>query len=183
MAKIIIVDLGTGNLRSVSKALEHVASDGMVEVSADPRLIEAAEFLVLPGQGAIGTWMNQLQQYPELEVAVRTRLDNGPALGICLGLQALYDNSEENGGTTGLGILPGSVRHFSVPGRSKGKTEGGERLKIPHMGWNQVSQCRDHPLWQGIKDNERFYFVHSYYSVVAGYKGQRTILLCTQLLC
>jgi len=166
MTKIVIADLGTGNLRSVSKALTFVSSDADVSISADTNAIEGAEYLVLPGQGAIGTWFNQLNFNTQLKTAVQNRLADGPVLGICLGLQALYDDSEENGGTRGLGLLAGRVKHFSSHpdhGTQGPGCEPGTKLKIPHMGWNQVNQCTDHPLWHGIDDNERFYFVHSYY--------------------
>ena len=163
MPAVVIVNLGTGNLRSVRKALEHVGAAD-VSVSADPTEIRNAGYLVLPGQGAIGTWMKQLDSRPELADAVKSRLGDGPVLGICLGLQALYRHSEENGGPDCLGLLDGEVRHFD----SADSTDPGEgnigRRTIPHMGWNQVRQETDHPLWQGIEDNQRFYFVHSYYA-------------------
>lgn len=168
MSSIVIVDLGTGNLRSVAKAMEHVAPGREVLIGHALAQIRAAGRLVLPGQGAIGTWMAQLTDQP-LRAAVLDALSSRPVLGICLGLQALYHHSEENGGTPGLNLLPGQVRRFPA-----GLTENGERLKIPHMGWNTVRQTRPHPLWEGIPDNERFYFVHSYYAdsgdpaVVAG---------------
>ena len=172
MARIVIADLGTGNLRSVSKALACVSSDTEVSITAQADAIESADYLVLPGQGAIGTWFNQLNSNTALKTAVSKRLNDGPVLGICLGLQALYDHSEENGGTQALGILSGRVKHFSTHPKHQieGQTNDGQtnegkagRLKIPHMGWNQVNKCVDHPLWHGIDDNERFYFVHSYY--------------------
>ncbi len=167
MARIVIADLGTGNLRSVSKALAFVSSDTEVSITAQADIIESADYLVLPGQGAIGTWFNQLNSDTALKTAVSRRLNDGPVLGICLGLQALYDHSEENGGTQALGILSGRVKHFSTHPQHQiaGQTNAGKtgKLKIPHMGWNQVSKCIDHPLWHGIDDNEWFYFVHSYY--------------------
>lgn len=175
MAKIVIADLGTGNLRSVSKAFAFVSSDAEVSVTADPHAIESADYLVLPGQGALGTWFNQLNGNAPLKGAVRARLNDGPVLGICLGLEALYSHSEENGGTPGLDLLAGCVKHFSSHPRHQhrqstnnsapdnSQDNRSQRLKIPHMGWNQVSQCADHPLWHGIDNNERFYFVHSHY--------------------
>lgn len=164
MPAVVIVNLGTGNLCSVHKALVHVgASD--VRISSDPSDIRNAGHLVLPGQGAIGTWMRQLGEKPELAAAVRARLGAGPVLGICLGLQALYAHSEENGGVGCLGLLDGKVRHFtaSCGMEDAAGPPGGNRRKIPHMGWNRVRQASDHPLWQGIDDRQRFYFVHSYY--------------------
>jgi glutamine amidotransferase len=165
MPAVVIVNLGTGNLRSVRKALEHVGAD-QVLVSNDPEEIRSAGHLVLPGQGAIGTWMEQLERDAKLAAAVRERLAAGPVLGICLGLQALYGESEENGGTRCLGLLEGKVRHFSgahaqLPDAG---CPGGPRRKIPHMGWNQVWQEGNHPLWKGIDNGCRFYFVHSYFA-------------------
>ena len=147
MSSIVIVDLGTGNLRSVSKAVAHVCTDARVCISAEPSVIAAAGHLILPGQGAIGAWVRQLNANPALRSAVVGRLKQGPVLGICLGLQALYTHSEESGGTPGLGVFAGTVRHFAG-GRRFG--DGGH-LKIPHMGW------------RGIDDRQRFYFVHSYF--------------------
>jgi len=163
MTKVVIVDLGTGNLRSVSKAIAHVSCDSEVSVTADIHTIQSAEYLILPGQGAIGTWFDQLKNNTELERAIRIRLKDGPVLGICLGLQALYDKSEENGGTAGLKILAGEVKHFSSHPQHQNNNEKTINLKIPHMGWNHVNQCAQHPIWHGIANNERFYFVHSYY--------------------
>ena len=167
MKKIVIADLGTGNLRSVSKAISHVTVAQMsgkyeVMISAIPEEIENADYLILPGQGAIGTWFNQLEADQALNHAIRKRLGSGPVLGICLGLQALYHDSEENNGTPGLDILPGQVRHFSINPCHQ-HADSKSDLKIPHMGWNNVAIVNDHPLWHGIKDGERFYFVHSYY--------------------
>ncbi len=161
-AGVVIVNLGTGNLRSVRNAFEYVGGKGDVEVSANPSTIREAERLVLPGQGAIGTWMGQLSRDSRLHAAVVDRLQTGPVLGICLGLQALFEYSEENNGVDGLGLLYGQVRHFASDNRNRQ-----ESLKIPHMGWNNVRQTADHPLWHGIENNERFYFVHSYYADAA----------------
>ena len=154
MSNIVIVDLGTGNLRSVSRALQHADESRAhsVHISAQPQAIRAADYLVLPGQGAIGAWVSRLTQTPALKQAVLDRLGDGPALGICVGLQALYEQSEENGGMPGLGVFAGTVRRFADA-----------RRKIPHMGWNRVRQVRDHPLWHGIIDAQHFYFAHSYY--------------------
>ncbi len=162
MNRIVIVDLGTGNLRSVSKAVACVGSGHEVRVTANPEEIATADYLILPGQGAIGAWIRKINHDPALEHTLRKRLGEGPALGICLGLQALYGDSEENQGTRGLDILKGRVRHFSSHERHQ-STVPAQRLKIPHTGWNTVSIVNDHPLWHGIEDGERFYFVHSYY--------------------
>ena len=164
MSKVAIVDLGTGNLHSVRKAVQHVSVGCAVSVTNNASEIESADHLILPGQGAIGTWFKQLQGQPMLDQAVRNRLSDGPVLGICLGLQALYQSSEENSGTQGLGILSGEVKHFASNSAHKDKSVATDYMKIPHMGWNNVSQRAEHPLWSGIKDQERFYFVHSFYA-------------------
>ncbi len=164
MKKIVIADLGTGNLRSVSKAVARVSPHADVCITANTQAIESADYLILPGQGAIGTWFSQLNSNADLQHAVSSRLGDGPVLGICLGLQALYSQSEENGGTAGLGVLCGVVKHFSNHPQHQAGNQQTTRLKIPHMGWNQVNQRADHPLWHGIDDNARFYFVHSYYA-------------------
>ena len=165
-SNVIIVDLGTGNLRSVSKAVSFVDRNARVTVSANPEEVRNAGHLVLPGQGAIGTWFGQLIRNKDLMEAVSERLKFGPVLGICLGLQALYDSSEENGGVQGLGVLKGQVHHFSThpAHQNNSARHANARLKIPHMGWNRVSIKNQHPLWDGIENGERFYFVHSYYA-------------------
>jgi len=160
MQRIAVVDYGMGNLRSVAKALEHVSSaDQDVVVSADPAIIEAAERVVFPGQGAIRDCMRELARL-ELEPVLRRCVHEKPFLGICLGLQALMDSSQEHAQTRGLGILSGEVRRFPDDARD---AASGERLKVPHMGWNTAVPVSDHPLWHGISAHERFYFVHSYY--------------------
>ena len=159
MASIAIIDYGMGNLRSVAKALEHVAPTVRVLVSHRPEDILQADRVVFPGQGAIRDCMQALQQWQLLDV-VRQAALNKPFLGLCLGPQALLEFSEENGGTPGLGILPGRVVRFDAALRDPVTAE---RIKIPHMGWNQVHQIQAHPLWAGIPQDSRFYFVHSYY--------------------
>ncbi len=154
---VVVVDLGTGNLRSVAKAVEHVAGRQKVVVSHLPDVIRSADRVVLPGQGAIGTWMKQLEQEHIREVIMEALL-NKPVLGICLGLQALFESSTEYEGHTCLGLLPGKVEHFA-----QYLTDIDSHLTIPHMGWNNVKQSGAHPLWNGIKDQARFYFVHSYF--------------------
>ena len=154
---VVVVDLGTGNLRSVAKAVEHVAGNKKVVVSHLPDVIRDAERVVLPGQGAVGTWMKQLEQEHIREVITEV-LSNKPVLGICLGLQALFESSTEYEGHTCLGLLPGKVEHFAPY-----LTPIDTQLTIPHMGWNNVRQISDHPLWKGIEDGARFYFVHSYF--------------------
>lgn len=164
MKAVVVVDLGTGNLRSVAKAVEHVAPEREVVISHDPAIIEQAERVVLPGQGAIGTWMTQMQQ-EHLHGALTKVMASRPVLGICVGMQALFDQSEEDGGTASFGIIPGQVKRFP-----DNMTEDGVALKIPQMGWNQVWQQpmiglendKVHPCWQGIESGERFYFANSY---------------------
>jgi len=145
-----------GNLRSVSKALERVAPQAEVIVTSDPGAIRAAERVVVPGQGAMPDCMRQLAASGAREAVIEaaTRM---PFLGICIGLQMLFEHGEE-GDTAGLGLLPGRVPRFPASDSS---------LKIPHMGWNEVMQARPHALWNGIPDRSRFYFVHSYYPAPA----------------
>lgn len=160
---IAVIDYGMGNLHSVAKALEHVTHEHVV-ITRDPRAIRGATRLVLPGQGAIRDCMGELER-TELRGVVQELLASQakPLLGICVGQQMLMDRSEENGGIECLGFLPGEVRHFGHNLRDA----DGTRLKVPHMGWNQVSQRDAHPLWEGIDDGARFYFVHSYYVAAA----------------
>lgn len=157
-SSIAIIDYGMGNLRSVAKALEHVAPGARVLVTQNRLDILRADRVVFPGQGSIRDCMHELARWDLVEVVRQTALGK-PFLGLCLGPQALLDFSEENGGTECLGVLPGRVVRFGDPR----DPATGERLKVPHMGWNQVRQLRDHPLWRGIPQDSRFYFVHSYY--------------------
>jgi len=156
--KIAVIDYGMGNLRSVSKALEHVAPRADVRVTSDPDEVAAADRVVFPGQGAMPDCMRELDAR-ELRPAVHDAARQKPFLGICIGLQMLFERSDE-GHVAGLGILPGAVHRFPS---DRMRDARGERLKVPHMGWNQVHQAEAHALWQGIGDDERFYFVHSYY--------------------
>jgi len=160
MSTIAVIDYGMGNLRSVARALEHVASAGTrVQVTDRPAEIARAARVVFPGQGAAGDCMRAIDAHglrePLLDAA-RTR----PFLGMCMGLQVLLARSEENDGTECLGLFPGTVRHFDRDLRDA----TGRRLKIPHMGWNAVHPRHPHPLWDGIDDGTQFYFVHSYYA-------------------
>jgi glutamine amidotransferase len=156
--RITVIDYGMGNLRSVAKAVEHVAGGrDEVLVSDDPQLILNSDRVVFPGQGAARDCMAAISDH-HLNRAVLDAARSKPFLGICMGQQVLLEESEENGGTPLLGLYTGRVRRF--PG---GVAPDGEMLKIPHMGWNQVRQLEDHPLWQGITQDSRFYFVHSYY--------------------
>ena len=179
MIDIAVVDYGMGNLRSVAKALEYVAPAKNIAVTSDPAAILAAERVVFPGQGAMPDCMREMDarglRAPLLEAA-----HSKPFLGLCIGLQMLFERSEE-GDTPGLGVLPGKVVRFSIT-RSQG--DRGEKLKVPHMGWNQVYQTISHPMWDGIPDGSRFYFVHSYYvdtpeqGLVAGTSRYPTSFTC-----
>jgi len=155
---IAIVDYGMGNLRSVAKAIEHVAPLGtQVLITDNAAEILNADRVVFPGQGAAGDCMaalNARELLAPLAEAAQTR----PFLGICMGMQVMLEHSEENGGVHLLGWFKGAVRRFPA-----GCDVQGLALKIPQMGWNQIKQIRPHPLWQGVADLSRFYFVHSYY--------------------
>lgn len=156
--RITVIDYGMGNLRSVAKAVEHVAADrDQVLVSDDPDLILNSDRVVFPGQGAARDCMAAISDH-HLNRAILDAAQSKPFLGICMGQQVLLEESEENGGTTLLSLFAGRVKRF--PG---GIAPDGEAMKIPHMGWNEVHQRTDHPLWQRIPQDSRFYFVHSYY--------------------
>lgn len=155
---IAVIDYGMGNLRSVAKALEHVAPDKTVVVTSDPAEVAQAERIVFPGQGAMPDCMRELDARG-LRKAVLKAAQEKPFLGICIGLQMLFEESEE-GNAKGLSFLKGRVKRFP----SEMKDSQGDKLKVPHMGWNQVyQQDPSHPMWQGIANGERFYYVHSYY--------------------
>lgn len=155
--KIVVVDYGMGNLRSVAKAIEKVAPAEKIVISSEASEIESADRVVVPGQGAMHDCMREFLARG-LREAVHHAARTKPFLGICVGMQMLFEHSEE-GDTPGLGFIPGKVRRF--PDGMVGAD--GFRLKVPHMGWNEVNACKDHPLWQGIEPGARFYFVHSYY--------------------
>ena len=155
--KIAVIDYGMGNLRSVSKAIEHVAGDAEVRVTDDHQYILQADRVVFPGQGAARDCMIAIGDH-HLNQAILDAARNKPFLGICMGLQVLMTHSEENGGTGLLGLFSGEVKRFD--GTAIG--DNGLPLKIPHMGWSPVEQQQPHPLWSGIGDGARFYFVHSY---------------------
>jgi imidazole glycerol-phosphate synthase subunit HisH len=152
--RIAVVDYGMGNLLSVSKALERVAPEDRVLVTADAVAIGSADRVVVPGQGAMPDCMRQLAASGARE-AVVAATRNKPFLGLCIGLQMLFERGEE-GDTPGLGLLAGTVPRFSGPVMNG--------LEVPHMGWNEVMQERSHALWSGIPNRTRFYFVHSYYA-------------------
>jgi glutamine amidotransferase len=162
MNKIAVIDYGMGNLHSVAKALEHVGAQlGQqieVVVTPDPQLIAAADRVIFPGVGAIRDCMAEINRL-EIGRIVCQAIETKPVFAICVGMQALMTRSEENGGVDCLGIVDGQVRYFGDALNG----EAGQRLKVPHMGWNEVEQVGTHPLWQGIADRSRFYFIHSYY--------------------
>jgi len=157
---IAVIDYGMGNLRSVQKALEFIGAK--VIVTHDPDLILNADSVVLPGVGAFKDCMVNLNKLKLID-PIRKFIDGGkPFLGICLGLQVLFEESEEYGPVAGLGILPGKVVKF-IDGSSDEKN--GSLIKIPHMGWNKIKVKKDSPLFEGVGDGSYFYFVHSYYVV------------------
>jgi len=160
MNTVAVIDYGMGNLRSVCKALAHVAPTARIHLTSNPDDLAKADRVVFPGQGAIGGCVRALDSHG-LRPALLLALKSKPFLGLCLGLQALFDFSEEDGGTPGLAVLPGRVPLF--PPELMRDAATGLRLKVPHMGWNQVQQTRPHALWEGIPQDARFYFVHSYY--------------------
>ncbi|MGV0964104.1 MAG: imidazole glycerol phosphate synthase subunit HisH [Polynucleobacter sp.] len=164
---IAIVDYGMGNLRSVYQAFHHVAPDANVVIAHTPEEIISAERVVLPGQGAMPDCMKHLEESGLLE-ALLDAAKNKPLLGVCVGEQMLFDQSAEVRASANiawtpcLGLIPGEVRRFELAGKLQ---PDGSAYKVPHMGWNQVRQDRQHPIWNGIPDLTSFYFVHSYYVV------------------
>ena len=166
MKILAIVDYGMGNLRSVSQAVQHVAR-GLpwdVRVTADPALLDRADRIVLPGQGAMPDCMRELRESGLQQAVLRNVANAKPLFGVCVGMQMLLDSSEE-GNTPGLGLIPGAVRRFQLDGL---RQADGSRYKVPHMGWNAVNQSSPdgaaHPLWAGIAEAAAFYFVHSFYA-------------------
>ena len=156
MQTVAVIDYGMGNLHSVAKALEHVGA-GRVQITSDAKVIREADRVVFPGVGAIRDCMAEIRRLG-FDTLVQEVSKDRPFLGICVGMQALLDSSEENDGVDCIGMFPGQVKFFG-----KDLREDGEHLKVPHMGWNEVSQVLDHPLWHDIPDRARFYFVHSFY--------------------
>ncbi len=168
---VAVVDYGMGNLRSVVQALRHVATNGTrIEVTQSADVLREADRIVFPGQGAIRDSMAALDRHGLREPLINATREK-PFLGICIGLQALMQKSDEHEHTDGLGVYEGRVIRFESGVRDPGT---GDLLKIPHMGWNQVFQAKEHPVWHGVEDGARFYFVHSFYvtasdlSIVAG---------------
>jgi glutamine amidotransferase len=167
---VAVIDYGMGNLHSVRSALEHVGAERVI-VTHDPALIRQADRVIFPGVGAMRDCMGEIRRLHCDRMLLEILNDRHlPVLAICVGMQALMTHSQENRGVDCLDILDGEVCWFGDDLRD----ESGQRLKVPHMGWNQVAQARPHPLWQGIESGSRFYFVHSYYvhasdrSLVAG---------------
>jgi len=167
---VAVIDYGMGNLHSVASALQHVGADEVI-VTHDAAIIRRADRVIFPGVGAMRDCMGEIRRLGCDQLLADALVEqHKPVLAICVGMQALMSRSEENGGVDCLGLIPGEVRFFGNPLTD----EGGGRLKVPHMGWNEVNQVGQHPLWRGIDDGSRFYFVHSYYvdavdrSLVAG---------------
>ncbi len=156
---IAVIDYNMGNLHSVHKALQHVTKETVV-ITSSPDVIHDADHIVFPGQGAARDCMSELQSRELIDVIKQVALSK-PFLGICMGMQVLMKHSLEGGGVDCIGIYDGQVLHFKDHIGATDKQ--GERLKIPQMGWNKVSHTQQHPLWKGIEDNSRFYFVHSYF--------------------
>ncbi|WP_343730990.1 imidazole glycerol phosphate synthase subunit HisH [Duganella sp.] len=159
MKKIVVVDYGMGNLRSVAQALRAVAPEASVLISGEVADIAAADRIVLPGQGAMPDCMRSLRE-SGVQEALLAASRKVPLMGVCIGEQMLFDVSEE-GNAAGLGLLPGKVVRFQLDGQTQ---EDGSRFKVPQMGWNQVRQTASHPMWQDIPDHAYFYFVHSYFA-------------------
>lgn len=159
MKKIVVVDYGMGNLRSVAQALRAVAPEADVRISGEPADIDNAERIVLPGQGSMLDCMNHLRESGVQEALLRAA-DRKPLMGVCVGEQMLFDCSEERD-ARGLGLLPGKVVRFQLDGMLQ---EDGSRFKVPQIGWNRVRQSLPHAMWNGIPDNAWFYFVHSYHA-------------------
>ena len=159
MNKIVVVDYGMGNLRSVAQALRAVAPQAQVLISGLAQDIDSADRIVLPGQGAMPDCMRSLRESGVLDALLRAA-ESKPLLGVCVGEQMLFEHSEE-GATAGLGLLPGKVLRFQLNDQLQ---EDGSRFKVPQMGWNQVKQTASHALWANIDDDAYFYFVHSYYA-------------------
>lgn len=155
---VAVIDYGMGNLHSVASALQHIAPAAQVIVTSDPAQVTTADRVVFPGVGAIRDCMAEIKRLRFDELLNAQIASGKPVLSICVGMQALMQYSEENSGVEGMGVLPGQVKFFG----EGHKDADGNSLKVPHMGWNQV-QHNDHPLWNGIPQNSRFYFVHSFY--------------------
>lgn len=157
--KLAVIDYGMGNLRSVAKALEHIAPQDNIIITNNIQEIKSADRIIFPGVGAMPDCIRELEHRNLKEIIIESA-KNKPFMGICLGMQALFEFSEE-GNAKGLGILPGTVKHFTS--EHSMILEHGEKLKVPHIGWNEVKQVKNHAIWKDIAENTRFYFVHSYF--------------------
>lgn len=155
--QVVVVDYGMGNLRSVAKAAEHVADPQTdILISDRPEDIDSADAIIFPGQGAAKACMHALNETGMVH-SLQKAAQEKPFLGICMGLQVLMTHSQENNGIDCMNVLSGDVIQFDLTDHPK--------LKMPHMGWNQIHQSQEHPLWHKIPQDSRFYFVHSYYVV------------------
>ena len=157
---VAIIDYGMGNLHSVASAVEHEAPNANIAITADESMILSADHVIFPGVGAIRDCMAEIKRLKLDKTVLNVIEQKQPILGVCVGMQALMTHSEENGGVDCLNVLPAKVRLFQGAQYEAGQHE---HLKVPHMGWNNVKQISDHPVWHGIKDDARFYFVHSYF--------------------
>lgn len=156
--RIAVIDYGMGNLHSAGKALEYIAPNAEILITSDSQQIKTADRVVFPGVGAIGECMAEIQRLG-FDKLVKELVSEKPMLAICVGMQALMSHSQENGGVDCIGLIPGHVVLFD----ENMHDENGAKLKVPHMGWNQVHQVGAHPMWHRIEQGARFYFVHSYY--------------------
>ena len=157
-SSVAIIDYGMGNLHSVASALSHISPKIQVNITAEAQVIENADHVIFPGVGAIRDCMAEIRRLGFDTLVPKIIASGKPVLGICVGMQALLETSEENNGIDCLGVLKGSVKFFG----ENLKDENSQTLKVPHMGWNNVEQTREHPLWHKIDSGSRFYFVHSY---------------------
>ena len=163
MQKIAVLDYGMGNLHSVAKAIEKVTEYHKVFISRDLKLLESSNKMVIPGVGAIGDCMKAIKHLG-MDDLIRRFSEEKPILGVCVGMQILLEESEESGGTDGLGLVDGILK----------KLNSSEDIKVPHMGWNKVNQRFSHPMFEGISQNSFFYFVHSYAALVSKNKASTT---------
>jgi len=171
MNRVVVIDYGMGNLHSVGKALEHLDKNISLSITDDPTLIREADRLIFPGVGAIRDCMKEIRRH-KIDILLNEARTEKPILGICVGMQAMMEFSEENNGVDCLGLFPGSVNGFKTGMHD----ENGDTLKVPHMGWNKVRQSMKHPMWNKIEDESRFYFVHSYF-VTPDTKKQNSALV------
>ena len=160
MNRVAVIDYGMGNLHSVAKAVEHVGDNLHLSVTSHEKIIMDADRVIFPGVGAMRDCMGEIKRLG-IDDILRRFTETKPVLGVCVGMQALLEHSEENNGVDCIGLFAGNVMKFD-----EGLTdESGNVLKVPHMGWNKVKQTRSHPLWRDIPDQSRFYFVHSYFAL------------------